>query len=62
MYLTMPLLILPPGRENLIKSFRRISVIEDGAYGRLGLGGETWNPGCFNHTGLYLGVSTLGRR
>jgi hypothetical protein len=31
MYFTVPLLILPPGRENLIKSFKRISVIDDGA-------------------------------
>ncbi len=30
-YLTTPLLILPPGRENLIVSFTWISVIDDGA-------------------------------
>ena len=33
----MPLLILPPGRENFTTSFIRISAIADGAYGRRGL-------------------------
>jgi len=36
-YLTIPLLILPPGRENFIISFKWISLIDDGAYGRRGL-------------------------
>ena len=36
-YLTVPFVTLPPGRENLIKSFNRTSLIVNGAYGRLAL-------------------------
>ena len=42
----MPLLILPPGRENFTTSFVRISAIADGAYGRRGLD-EKGRTECF---------------